>query len=481
MSVLRDICDSCSDLIQKVSLDERFLYVNPTWRNSLGFSSREVSRLVLFDVVHPEDKGEFKKTYRRLLEKQAPVHLSVRLRGKDGREVEVEGDAFCQLRKGRVVSTYGLLRDVGIIRRAAEDQVRLFDLSLDLLCVAGVDSYFKQVNPAFTRALGYSREELLSRSFMEFVHPDDRASTLREVERLAQGYAVVDFQNRYLARDGSYRWLAWRSAPWAEKGLIYAVARDITEQKRTEETMIRQAEELARSNADLEQFAYVASHDLRSPLRSLATLATWIEEDMPGQLPQQVERHLERLRGMVSRMEKLTDDILQYSRAGRHSDRIVRVDTAELMQELVQLLSPPEDLVVRWDPGLPVFETARSRLEQVFRNLLSNAIKHREHPGGTVTIAAEERPDCYEFSVSDDGPGISPGDHEQIFSMFYKLPSSRSSEGSGIGLALVKRIVESHGGHVWVESAEGRGATFRFTWPKANRTAEASLGNHTDR
>jgi len=132
-----------------------------------------------------------------------------------------------------------------------EELGRLFELSLDLLCVAGTDGYFKHVNPAFTRVLGYEQEELLRRSFLEFVHPDDRESTLREVENLARGLPVVDFQNRYLARDGTYRWLAWRSAPVPDQGLIYAVARDITERKHIEEVMTRQAGELARSNDDL--------------------------------------------------------------------------------------------------------------------------------------------------------------------------------------------------------------------------------------
>ncbi|MFH1575092.1 MAG: ATP-binding protein [Acidobacteriota bacterium] len=347
-----------------------------------------------------------------------------------------------------------------------EELDRLFILSLDLLCVAGVDGFFRHINPAFVRVLGYSEEELLSRSFLEFVHPEDREGTLREVERLAQGLPVVDFQNRYRAQDGTYRWLAWRSAPWAERGLIYAVARDITEQRRTQELLVRQSEELARSNADLEQFAKVASHDLRTPLRHVANLATWIEEDMPTELPENVRSNLRRLRGMVRPMEKLTDGILSYARAGRDRGKICTVDTDSLLKELVHLLAPPEEFTVSWDPGMPVFETDASALEQVLRNLIDNAIKHHGRRDGRVTIAARELPDSYEFTVSDDGPGIPVHLRGEIFAMFRKGRSGDEAEGNGIGLALVQRIVEGYQRRVWVESTEGGGATLRFTWPR---------------
>ncbi len=145
---------------------------------------------------------------------------------------------------------------------AVGDLERLFNMSLDLLCIAGLDGYFKHLNPAFTTALGYQEEDLLSKGFIEFVHPDDHASTFAAVAQLAEGLDVVDFENRYLAADGSWRWLAWRSTSVPDEGLIFAIARDITEHKQLQELTARQAEELARSNADLEQFASIASHDL---------------------------------------------------------------------------------------------------------------------------------------------------------------------------------------------------------------------------
>ena len=249
---------------------------------------------------------------------------------------------------------------------AVADLERLFKMSLDLLCIAGLDGYFKHVNPAFTRALGYREEDLLSKAFIEFVHPDDHESTLAAVGQLAEGLDVVDFENRYRAADGSWRWLAWRSTSVPDEGLIFAVARDITEHKQLQELAARQAEELARSNADLEQFASVASHDLQSPLRSVGNLADWIEEDLPADVPEKVSENLRTLRDRLEKMQHLVADLLLYARVGRDNEQAEHTDTAALVDAVAKLLGPPEGFEVVAAGDLPVFETTRTPLEQVF-------------------------------------------------------------------------------------------------------------------
>jgi PAS domain S-box-containing protein len=371
---------------------------------------------------------------------------------------------------GKAMATRGIFRDVSERNRIQDELDRLFNLSLDLLCVAGADGYFKHINPAFEHVLGYSKEELLSRPFVEYVHPDDRPSTVTEMERLVQGLPVVDFQNRYLAKDGQYRWLAWRSTPALDTGLIYAVARDITKEKRNQEIMKRTAEELARSNADLEQFAYVASHDLLAPLRAISNLSEWIEEDLAENQSEKAVEHLKKLRSRVRLMRELTEDLLRYSRVGRETAEITNVDTQAMIQNLAHLLSPPERFRVIPDPSLPVFETEKSPLELVFRNLVANGIKHHDREDGKVVIAAIDQGDFFEFSVSDDGPGIPMEYQDRVFNMFQKLKADEEMEGTGMGLALVKRIVEHQGGRVSVDSSDGKGATFRFTWRKRAAT-----------
>ncbi len=343
---------------------------------------------------------------------------------------------------------------------------RLFRLALDLMCVADFDGYFRRVNPAFERVLGYSREELLSKRFVEFVHPDDQASTLAEVENLSRGAIAIDFENRYRTRDGDYRWLAWRAAPMVNSGLIYAVARDITDKKADRELLARQSKELERSNADLEQFAHVASHDLRAPLRSIVTLANFIEEDLGDAIPAKTKGHLEELRRRALLMKALTDDLLVYSEAGLERDEIVEVDTAALLRDVVFLLDPPDGFTITAEEPLPVFETARGPFEQVLRNLIGNALKHHDRDHGSIVVASRDLGELWEFAVTDDGPGVADTDRAHVFGVFQKLGPGKRLAGSGMGLALVQRIVEGFGGRVTLDSGGGRGATFRFEWPK---------------
>lgn len=347
-----------------------------------------------------------------------------------------------------------------------EDLRRLFRLSLDLMCVAGLDGYFKKVNPAFEKILGYDREELLSRQFIEFVHPEDRDDTLKEVENLAEGAMTIDFENRYRTRDGEYRWLAWRSAPDVESGLIYAVARDITDQKRNQVLLERRTDELARSNADLEQFAYVASHDLRAPLRSIVTLANFIEEDLGDEVPIATHDHLIQLRRRTLLMKALVDDLLVYAQAGRVPDEVVEVDAARLVRSIAFMIDPPSGFTIRFEGESPVFQTLRGPLEQVLRNLVGNAVKHHDKPEGEVIVTAADHGSFWEFSIRDDGPGMSDRAYGQIFDADRDLDSDQGHEVPGMGLPIVQRLVEGFGGQVTIDRGADRGTTTHFTWPK---------------
>lgn len=356
-------------------------------------------------------------------------------------------------------------------RKRADRLSRMFELSLDLLCIANTDGYFERVNPSFKRLLGYEDAELLGCRFIEFVHPDDREQTLAHLAGLAEGQAAVDSKNRYRAKDGSWHWLAWRSAPADEEGLIYAVARDITEEMRSQELIARQAADLARSNADLEEFAYAASHDLQAPLRAIAHLAKWIRDDMPDDVEPGVRRNLDELGSKVGRMQDLIENLLAYSRVGHTAEDIVDVDVASMVTEITDLLTPPAGFVVAADGPLPTFTAEAAPLQQVLRNLIANAIAHHDRETGRVDIKAIDQGDHWEFQVRDDGPGIPEHDIERVFARFVRLDAQ--SEGSGMGLPLVKKIVERGGGRVGVSSEPGKGSTFTFTWPKSPRVAES--------
>ena len=243
------------------------------------------------------------------------------------------------------------------------------------------------------------------------------------------------------------------------------------------EQIQRRQEELERSNRDLDQFAYVASHDLKAPLRAIATLAGWIEEDLEPVITAESREQLQLMQNRVQRMDGLIDGILQYSRVGRLETEGEEVDIGAMLKELVEVLSPPKGMKVVIADGMPTFITKRLRLEQVFLNLISNAIKYHDHPTtGKIEIGLDDAGADYQFSVQDDGPGIDPRHHERVFLMFQTLAPRDKVESTGLGLSLVTKLVEEEGGRAWVESEVGQGACFLFTWPKVPKKQERSAG-----
>lgn len=247
------------------------------------------------------------------------------------------------------------------------------------------------------------------------------------------------------------------------------IIRDITERKEAEREIRRHLEMLKRSNEELDAFAYIASHDLKSPLRAISHLAHWIEEDVGEVLPAEAREHLVMLHKRVERMDQLLDSLLDYSRVGREEAAIEKVDVREVVREIEQLIDIPDDFKIECEGEVPVFKTEKVPLELVLRNLISNAIKHRAVDKGCVRVSVRDDGDFYEFKVSDNGPGIDEAYHRSVFDMFRTLKPRDEVEGSGIGLSLVKKTVEGREGKAWVESEIGNGANFYFTWPKETR------------
>lgn len=236
-------------------------------------------------------------------------------------------------------------------------------------------------------------------------------------------------------------------------------------------TLDKNFTELERKNKELDQFAYVVSHDLKAPLRGIDNVCHWIEEDMEHELSPQMKNYLGIMRGRVHRLEDLINGLLEYARIGRVKRIVETIDVKDILQYVVDMIVPVNFKVII-KGHLPVLKGERIRLEQVFVNLVSNAVKHHNKPGGTITITSEEAGDYYRFSVQDDGPGIDPEYHEKIFKIFQTLRERDSKESTGVGLAIVKKIIDDQKGTVVVRSAPGEGASFEFTWPKSISTVQ---------
>ena len=341
--------------------------------------------------------------------------------------------------------------------RLLEARERFFDLSLDLHCVATFDGYFTEVNRAFERVLGWSRDELLARPFIDFAHPDDAEATYAELERLGNGRDTLHFQNRYRCADGSYRWLTWKATPSVAHAVIYATARDDTAAKLAEER-------LQRMNEELDAFAYTASHDLKAPLVSIEGLAASLDRRVGAGLAPRDRHYLNRIRANAAVLQELIGSMLEYARAG--IDDVATFDAGPAVDAVVSRLVGLADerrARVEVRRPLPMVRAHPGRFSQAIANLVENAIHH----GGNVrpprvTIRGAVAGDFAEIGVENDGEAVPVELRASMYDMF----KSGASAGSGVGLALVKRIAEASGGGVRYEALPSGGSRFVVAFPK---------------
>ncbi len=231
-----------------------------------------------------------------------------------------------------------------------------------------------------------------------------------------------------------------------------------------EQRVALRAAEAERRAGELEQFAYVTSHDLKAPLRAIANLAQWLEEDLAEKLSEETREQLKLMRDRVGRMHGLIEGLLTYSRVGRSEGELEQIDCVALVAEVVDSIAPPAGFRLEIAPDLPSIYTDRLQLGQVFSNLIGNSIKHHHADSGWVRVSGRHVGDYYEFIVADDGPGIPAEYHDKVFMMFQTLQVKDFGSDTGIGLALVKKIVEEHGGSISLKSSLGKGTEIRFGW-----------------
>jgi signal transduction histidine kinase len=286
-------------------------------------------------------------------------------------------------------------------------------------------------------------------------HPRDPRRARLEQEAAAVNAEMVQAQ-RELVRDR-----ARLARAHAELEAAYREA------ERLNRVVQEQNAELERSNRDLDAFAHVVSHDLKAPLRAIGNYAAWIEEDLEGQLQGESRAHMDLLRSRVRRLERLIDGVLAYARVARERGAPGPVDVGALVRETVELLDPPAGVEVEVGEGMPTLRADRTALEQVFLNLLGNALKYGRPAAGTPRVAVTARGEdgAWVFTVRDNGPGIPPRYRERVWTLFNTGAAGDGADATGIGLAVVRRLVEAHGGSVSVDEAEGGGAAFHVRWP----------------
>lgn len=386
---------------------------------------------------------------------------------------------------------------MGSLYSKLETGNRFINLSVDMFCVAGFDGFFKSLNPSFERTLGFTAEELLAKPYLEFIHPDDRQATTVQAHRV-ETHEVLAFENRYLCKDGSYKWLLWNAVSVPEQQVIYAVARDITERRRDEAEKRKFAERLAASNQELElrnreverathlksKFLASMSHELRTPLNAIVGFSDLLAEQTAGELNDKQKRFVNHIKEGSAHLLQLINDILDLSKieAGQLEIRCEDFQVQDALPEVLSTIRPLAmakniEVQQKLRTDRPVYAD-RVRFKQILYNLLSNAVKFTPK-GGRIEIDCFESAGQIGLSVTDTGIGIRPEDQKVVFEEFRQVEGKQGAvnEGTGLGLAITKRLVEQQGGKISLSSEPGRGSRFTFTLPVGSEVSRPAPAN----
>lgn len=451
-------------------------------------------------IIHPDDLARTWEHWKHSLTTGEPFEVEYRFRRHDGEyrwflgRARAERDAAGNIHKwfGSCTEIHQQKeaegardRAIALVERERERLQEIFWQAPAMIAVSeGPEHIFRVANPRFQAMVGRHRKVLgLSvRDAFPDVQGQGYFELMDGVFATGRPFIGNEMRVKEMDRRGDGRledayfnivYQPLTDADGVVTGIMtHAVDVSVEVQARLErEQRTRELERLTRaleaSNKELDQFAYAASHDLKAPLRGIRNLAQWIQDDSAERLSAESKEHLRLMHDRVHRMEALVDGMLAYARATKKHSSRERIDVGRLVREVVELLDPPARITIHIDPALPTVEAERIPLQQVVMNLLSNAIKHGRADAPEIAVGCAEISDEHDFRITDNGPGIPPDAQDRIWEIFQTLEARDKVEGSGIGLAVVKKIVESQGGRAWVESIPGAGATFHFTWPKA--------------
>lgn len=348
-----------------------------------------------------------------------------------------------------------------------------FRLSIELLAITNYEGVFTQTNPTWAKTLGYDEGELHGHSLHEFIHPEDAAATRAWVSGVLQADAPQYLENRFRSKSGEFRWLGWTIAPFAAQGLLYVFARDMTERRQREEevrqlneNLRQQARILQALNQELEAFSYSISHDLRAPLRAISSYSGMLLAGEAGALPPEASQIVGAVNRNSLQMAQLIEDFLNFFRVGQLEVKVTAIDMAAAAKDAIASLRDEQGKrSIEFTVGaLPAARGDRVMVGQVLINLISNAIKFTAgKKKAKIEIGAQNGSGPVVYYVKDNGVGFSMEHYSKLFGVFQRLHNRSDFAGTGIGLAIVQKIVQRHGGKVWAEAVVDKGATFFFT------------------
>jgi PAS domain S-box-containing protein len=462
--------------------NEIVTFINPATERFLGYSSKELLGCHWKTFI-PADQFLIIEEANNFRRQGKASRYEVELQRKDGSRIQVLISGSPTFENGNFSGTVAVFTDITELKQVKEEiekRQRYLESVLhdapDAIVTVDASHRITEWNPGAERVFGYKRSEVIGKNIDDIVTKPDVLEGARVLtQKTLSGEKVLPHEVVRYRRDKTPVNVIVAGSPIKignDLHGVVAVYTDITERKKAEKKIEEFLKELERSNTELEEFAYIVSHDLKAPLRAINQLAGWISEDYSHTLDDEGREHIKLLITRVKRMDNLIDGILQYSRVGRIREKKEKIDLNKAVQEIIENIAPPDSIRVTARKKLPVILAERVRIQQVFQNLIGNAVKYMDKPKGEIEVSCADDGDFWRFSVSDNGPGIDEKYYEKIFQIFQTLESRDKRESTGVGLSVVKKIVELYGGRVWVESEVSKGSTFFFTLPKKNIESE---------
>ena len=473
------LMESAADAMFIAGPDGRIIVANRAFEKLFGYSREELPGLTVESLIPPRfrDAHHTSRSNYAAHPDSRVMGAGLELRGlrKDGAEFDADV-SLSPLEDGQVLATvHDITRRKHAEAALADRSARLraiVDHAVDAIITIDERGTMDSFNPAAQQLFGFAPEEVLGKNvsmLMPSPYHEEHDGYLQHYRDTGEK-RIIGIGREVVARHKDGREfpieLSVSEMQVAGRRMFTGLVHDITQRKQVEARQVQLIRELESANEELKSFAYVVSHDLKAPLRAIGSLADWLVTDQAERLDDEGREFLRLLMQRVRRMDGLIEGILQYSRVGRVKETLVEVDLDKLVQEVIDMLAPPGNIVVRVEGALPAIKTEKTRIQQVFQNLIGNAIKYMDKPKGEIHISCTPAGDEWEFAIRDNGPGIEMRHHKRIFQLFQTLAPRDKVESTGVGLALVKKIVEMYGGKIWLESKVGAGSTFFFTLPK---------------
>lgn len=475
---MRSLLQNASGIIYTMSPEGRFIYVSPSWKEILGNDLAEVQGQSFEQLVHPDDLHQCRIFFESVIfTGEAQKGVEFRVKHSDGTWLFLTtSTAPVKDEVGNILYFVGVALDINDRKQAEkalrESELRFREMLYNIKMVAFILDQQGQLafcNEYFLHLSGWKREEAIGQNWGELFLPEDiRERDMRIINRsLEQKKAPSYGESELQTKTGERKTILWNNILLSsdDNAGFASIGEDITERRAAEKINQELMLKLRSTNRELKDFAYIVSHDLKAPLRGIKSLAEWLYSDYADKFDEEGKEQLTLMLNRTKRMHNLLEGILMYSRLSQKREENTNIDLNEVMLEAIEMLNPPGNISIVMKDNLPSLILERTRIHQVFVNLIDNAIKYMDKADGQIIISCRKQGEYWQFSVQDNGCGIESRHFERIFTIFQTLKPRDEIESTGIGLTIVKKIVELYGGKIWVESKVGEGSIFHFTLP----------------